>query len=31
MHPQGVCMVTMEGACAIAYHFRKGGEDAKCY
>lgn len=31
MHPQGVCMVTMEGACALAYQFEKGGKDAKCY
>ena len=27
--PQGVCMVSVEGACAIAYHFERGGENAK--
>lgn len=31
MTPQGVCMVSIEGACAIAYHFEKGGENAKRY
>lgn len=29
MTPQGVCMVSVEGACAIAYHFERRGENAK--
>ncbi|PHV71864.1 hydrogenase formation protein HypD [Sporanaerobium hydrogeniformans] len=31
MHPQGACMVTVEGACAIAYHFKEGGKNEESY